>query len=174
MDDPDPAKSDRKQEILEPSTPPTAPETEVSIEAIRWHRGPLPPPAQLAEYNEVLPGLAERIVTLTEEEARHRRSLEQKALEATSRNSENRDVEAKRGQVFAFTIAMSFILAGLIVAIWAEPWAGTVFGGIGIGGIVSTFVLGRREQATTREKSDEPRTVEETASPNQPTPDQQG
>jgi uncharacterized membrane protein len=38
--------------------------------------GPLPPPAILAQYDRVVPGAAERIITMAEEQSRHRRPME--------------------------------------------------------------------------------------------------
>jgi uncharacterized membrane protein len=42
--------------------------------------GPLPPPDLLAEYEQVIPGLADRIVRMAEEEGRHRRWLQRALL----------------------------------------------------------------------------------------------
>jgi uncharacterized membrane protein len=41
--------------------------------------GPLPPPNLLAQYNEVLPDGANRIVTMAERQAKHRQRLETRA-----------------------------------------------------------------------------------------------
>lgn len=41
-----------------------------------WWSAPLPPPPQLAHYNEILPGLAERIVSMTEREMAHRHRMD--------------------------------------------------------------------------------------------------
>lgn len=42
--------------------------------------GSWPPPSSLGEYNQVLPGLADRIATLVEEEAKHRRETETRII----------------------------------------------------------------------------------------------
>jgi uncharacterized membrane protein len=41
-----------------------------------WWSAPLPPPNQLDDYNRVLPGLAERIVSMTGREQDHRHGLD--------------------------------------------------------------------------------------------------
>jgi uncharacterized membrane protein len=41
-----------------------------------WWSAPLPPPNQLDDYDRVLPGLAERIVSMTEREQAHRHGLD--------------------------------------------------------------------------------------------------
>jgi uncharacterized membrane protein len=45
----------------------------VNVVFQRHFSGPLPPPEVLAHYNEVVPGAAERILTLTEEQSAYRR-----------------------------------------------------------------------------------------------------
>lgn len=49
------------------------------------------------------------------------------------------------GQFFAFIIAISAIIAGSITAILGYEWAGSLIGVSGIGGIVYTFIHGRKE-----------------------------
>lgn len=53
--------------------------------------GPIPPPALLREYDNILPGAAERIIAMAENEGRHRQALENKAVEA--------NIEAQKEQL---------------------------------------------------------------------------
>ena len=46
------------------------------------HEGPLPPPADLAAYEQVVPGLAERLVKAAESQTRHRHRIEKMEAEA--------------------------------------------------------------------------------------------
>ncbi len=55
--------------------------------------GPLPPPRLLEQYNKILPGLAERIVSLTEAQSKHRQHLEKTVVESQVK-------ESYRGQLF--------------------------------------------------------------------------
>ncbi|MCL2291097.1 MAG: DUF2335 domain-containing protein [Bacteroidetes bacterium] len=52
------------------------PQISRSVIAQQHYSGPIPPPEALAKYNEVHPGLAERIITMAESEALHRRKTE--------------------------------------------------------------------------------------------------
>jgi len=61
--------------------------------------GPLPPPEILQKYNQVEPGLAERIVSMVEKQSEHRRSLEKKVVFSGERR-------ALLGQIMAFVIAL--------------------------------------------------------------------
>lgn len=44
--------------------------------------GPLPPPEILRRFDEVVPGAAERIIKMAEEQSGHRRELEKKVIES--------------------------------------------------------------------------------------------
>ncbi|MDR2012555.1 MAG: DUF2335 domain-containing protein [Rhodanobacter sp.] len=44
-------------------------------------QGPLPDPATLERYDRILPGAAERIIVMAEQEQRHRMDMDAKALE---------------------------------------------------------------------------------------------
>jgi hypothetical protein len=52
--------------------------------------------------------------------------------------------EARVGQICALTICLASILAGAVTAIYGHDWAGSAIGVGGIGGIVTTFILGRK------------------------------
>ena len=51
------------------------------------HAGPLPPPKQLSEYEEICPGAAERIIQMAESQITHRQELEKLAANTNARNS---------------------------------------------------------------------------------------
>jgi len=76
------------------------------LELRQWS-GPLPPAADLAAYDAVVPGCAERIVAMAESEQKHRHHLEDTVLTSDSRRS------------WAGLLGM-FILAGMAIAggIW--------------------------------------------------------
>jgi uncharacterized membrane protein len=57
--------------------------------------GPLPQPQVLAQYEDVIPGGAERIVKLAENQVRHRQSME------------------SRGQIFTFLLALVVLAGGI-------------------------------------------------------------
>ena len=84
----------RKQFAQERHQPGTHPQTGEKGELIevrqevehREHTGPLPAPEVLGEYDAVLPGLAERIVALTEREQQYRIEVNKKVLDANIRS----------------------------------------------------------------------------------------
>ncbi|WP_313698134.1 DUF2335 domain-containing protein [Pantoea sp.] len=106
-------------------------------------RGPLPPPAMLREYNEIVENGAERIMAKGEIEQSHRHAVKNKIVDGTlARDS--------RGQWMAFAIT---VLILVIAAVFA--WKGnTVFAGtlvtIDLIGLASVFILGRTALPSVR------------------------
>ena len=102
----------------------------------------------LEHYDKVVPGAAERILKMAEQQSEHRRSLEKTVLTTDGRNS-------TLGVFCALIIALGFLsLAGY--AIYSNhPWAATVIAGVGISSLVGTFIYGtssRRHERETRFK----------------------
>jgi len=55
--------------------------TTIVSQTAKWS-GPLPPPAQLQEFENVVPGSAERILAMAEKQLDHRTTAENKSLSA--------------------------------------------------------------------------------------------
>ena len=100
--------------------------------------GPIPPPKAMAEYEALLPGSADRILSMAEKQQEHRISLEKLAV--SSDLSQN-----KRGQMFGFIVFLIALAAGILFAFkgWV-PLATTFLTGTMVS-IIAIFVLGRRD-----------------------------
>ncbi len=110
------------------------------------HSGPLPSPSTLKDYDEVLPGLAERIVRLTEGEQEHRHEIVELAVRRSARLKD-------RGQIMgmiALVLMLSF--CAYLAAIGSPSIAGWVAVGL-IAAVVGIFVIGK---AGDRAESNEP------------------
>ncbi len=110
-----------------------------------FFEGPLPPPALLEHFERVVPGAASRILALTEDELRHRRSIELTIVSANTR-------ALGRGQWFGFLVLM----AGMGLGAWMVR-AG--YERIGFGSILAPlaaaatlFVYAQRRQERERER----------------------
>jgi len=79
--------------------------------------GPLPHPEILGSYNQILPGLAERIVTSWEAESEHRRQIEVRETRIAEQFVKARRREVVTGQVLATVIALSGVGATVLMAI---------------------------------------------------------
>ena len=105
---------------------------------IGW-QGPLPPPQQLAEYEKVHPGLAERIIQMAERQQNHRHQKDMAP-----------DKWRARGQWLGFAIVI--VALGIVAYLVANgsPIQGVVPVFIALSGLVSSAVwssvMGRRER----------------------------
>ena len=123
--------------------------TNVRIAAVRAeqriHLGPLPAPDQLAQYNQILPGLAERIVAMAEKQSGHRQDVEGRVVRSNVRN-------ATIGQCFAFVLGAGTIGGSIwLVSIGRslEGLSGIV---VAIGALLGAFVYGKRSQRAELEQ----------------------
>ena len=110
------------------------------INAIRSEfSGPLPPPAILKQYDEIEPGLANRIVCMAEKEQEHRHGCENKCVKADSRDS-------LLGIVSAFLICVSMIYAGVKIVLGVPHISGLLSGSVislaGFGGVIGVIIRG--------------------------------
>jgi uncharacterized membrane protein len=118
----------------------------VQLSVASQFTGPIPPPELLRGYSEILPGLPERIVSMAEQEAIHRRQIETKELQANIDFGHKQFAEARLGQLCALLIGSTAIFAGVYTAVHGHEIAGSIFGGTGVVGLVSVFIIGRRTQ----------------------------
>ena len=101
--------------------PETAPDGEslISVErSIQAFEGPIPPPDMLAHYEEVLPGAAERIITLAERQQDDRTRVNERVLDILG--AELR-VEAI-GQYSALVIAVASAVVAIVTAVTDPSW----------------------------------------------------
>lgn len=100
-------------------------------------QGPIPPPEDLRGYEEVLPGASNRIVTMAEENSKHRRSMEKTIIEGNISLS-------KRGQWMGFFLAIFFVLIALFLAFNGYQKLGGILITTTLIGALVIFVLHER------------------------------
>lgn len=108
------------------------------LEAAKFS-GPLPPPSMYKGYEEVLPGSAERILTMAEKEQEHRITWESKALHVMER-------EVFLGQWFGLGIALCCIIAAVFLAASGYQWVASILVGVSAVGLVGRFITKRNSQ----------------------------
>ncbi len=91
--------------------------------------GPLSPPSVLAEYERVFPGLAERIISLTESEQKVRHDAtyvdmhaKQVLSDATAENIRSNNKRYDKAQWFCFGIIAADFIVSAILAFNGAPW----------------------------------------------------
>ena len=140
---------DKKLQRQRPGEPPP-PSVQIPIrqQSVEIHRGPLPSPDVLADYDRVHPGLAERIVTLAEDEAKHRRALESASLDGDMTYMRGCLSAERRGQYLAAIIAVSLAGIGGYVAMQGHDSTGAAIGVTGVASIVTALIVGRSKKET--------------------------
>ena len=118
------------------------------VEASYQFTGPIPSPQDLAQYEAIMPGLADRLIERFERQSEHRMALEREVTRADVRR-------ANLGLTAGFTVALTSIGASAFLVAHGHDVAGTVLGGATIVSLVSTFIYGtnsRKEERLQREK----------------------
>ena len=84
--------------------------TSPHVEVQKVHEGPLSAPEDFARYDQVLPGAAERIMTLTEFTVEHRQRMDDRHLNMVERL-------ADRFLIAAVTLGLAVITAAFVIAL---------------------------------------------------------
>lgn len=108
--------------------------------------GPLPAPQDLARYDAVCPGAANRIITMAESQSNHRQTLEALALPAAIKAEE-------RGQRNGLMISLAGLCVALALGLAGKELAAGFIGGGGLVSLAAVFVTGRRGQERERNES---------------------
>lgn len=116
------------------------PHSVVSVSrSLESFEGPLPPPDVLEGYERMLPGSAERILRMAEQQAEHRRVVLITLVEAdTSR--------ARWGLWLGAVVALVFVLAAVVMVLAGQAVAGTIVATADLLSIVGVFVYGTRRR----------------------------
>jgi uncharacterized membrane protein len=101
--------------------------------------GAIPPPEVLAQYNSIVPGLAERIVSHAEKQSLHRTALERKLLISNIRKS-------YLGLVFGFLIGSLGVGGGIWLTFSGFNVTGIVFSSASLVSLVMSFIYGSQNK----------------------------
>lgn len=130
---------------LVPAQPPLQPKQgqQVIVQGMQiqtmLHSGPLPHPDILAAYNAAVPGAAQRVIAMAEEQNKHRIALEAIVIP-------NRETNSARGQHYALIIGLAAIAAAVICAYLKQPVIGAVVVGTPLCGLSYAFITGKQKQ----------------------------
>src|SRR3989344_8200747 len=105
--------------------------------------GPLPPPEALKKFDEVVPGAAERIIKMAEEQSAHRKELEKKVIDSDIARS-------KWGQVLGFVIAIAGLAVSAIIVVYGNAIAGGIIGVGTLASLVGVFMYGSKTRSEER------------------------
>lgn len=108
--------------------------------------GPLPHPELLRKYEEAIPGAAERIFKIAENEQNHRIQYDNDRLNGALSQS-------KRGQWMGFSLCILFGMLSLATAYLGYPVLAGVLGGGTIVSLAIVFVLNKEPKHSENSKS---------------------
>ncbi len=108
------------------------------------YSGPIPPPIILEQYEKIIPGAAERILKMAEQQASHRQSLEKRVIAHDTQN-------ATLGILCALLITVGFLVLAGFAIYSGQSLAASIISAISITGLVGTFIYGTRSRKQERE-----------------------
>lgn len=111
---------------------------------VQLYQGPLPAPEILRQYDQVVPGAAERIISMAEQQAKHRQNLESTVVLSDVKDSNT-------GLWLGFIIGIVAIISGAVCILQGHTIAGGVLGGSAVPGLTAVFVYGSRQRRKERE-----------------------
>lgn len=117
-------------------------EVRLSVLQAAAFSGPLPPPSMYEQYEAVLGGSAERILSMAEKEQQHRIDWEGKALESASG-------ETKRGQWLGFLVVIICLGSTVFLSARGHEWVAAVIAGSCAVGLVGRFLQGRSSRSVS-------------------------
>lgn len=112
----------------------------VHEERLSIRSGPLPAPQELAEYDLVVPGAADRIITRFEKQSDHRMNLETSVIK-------HDNVRAYLGMVGGFLLQAGVIWGTVKLGAGGHEWSAAALGGGGsVTGLSTIWASWRRSQ----------------------------
>lgn len=108
------------------------------------HTGPIPDPSTMGRYEDITPGLADRIMRMAEKEQDHRQNSQTFIL--TSRDAimrENKSIE-RHGLNLAFALALTALVLGAILSGMGRDLTGFGLLLTAVGGLATVFLYTRR------------------------------
>ncbi|MDR1305347.1 MAG: DUF2335 domain-containing protein [Verrucomicrobiales bacterium] len=103
------------------------------------YSGPIPPPEQLRQFNEIISNGADRIMKMAESQANQRMKTDGEIVRWQLFGN-------ILGQVLAFLIAIGGLFATVYLAINNHEWVASIVGGTTIVGLVAAFIKGQNAQ----------------------------
>lgn len=112
-----------------------------AVQMFEAYQGLLPHPEHLAQFNEISPGAADKIIDEFVRQGAHRRELEAQVVTGN-------ESRGGRGQVLGFLLLLAVIICGTVIALTTNATVGgSVIGGAVTGGAVIYVVGGRPPKA---------------------------
>ena len=123
---------------VDPADPSVSKVLEISLMAFSGSL-PLPPAMLLKEWEECYPGITKKLIEWTEQQASHRRALE---------NSEERRL--LRGQLFAGVVAFGGLCLATVCGIFGSPVVASIIAVVSVGGPTAAVLIAQSDNLFQR------------------------
>ncbi len=134
------------------SQPLVQPITLAAATQAKVYQGPIPPPEVLQGFEQLVPGTAERLIKLAEDESHHRRSLEQQAMDANvsaqqaqSRIGEYQSKAVFRsdtiGQIAGLVVSLACIAGAVYLAVNGHEWTAAALAALPTAAVIRAFFV---------------------------------
>ena len=146
MAEPNEISQDPVHSSLDPQQTAAVPSrTNISLIEAVWE-GPLPPPEALRQYEEIIPGSANRILKSVEKQQEHGRNIERATIVWGS-------IRAFIGLIAGLIISILGIGGGIYLIATGHDWAGLSLAGMNLTGLVGVFVYGSKMRRDERNRN---------------------
>lgn len=115
-----------------------APQVTAQVVALFSERfsGPIAHPRHLREYEDIVPGAADRIICMAEGALIHQKKMEEIALLANVK-------DGKDGRLFGFAALVILIASALVCGLFGMQTLALAFLGTGVVGTIGAFINGK-------------------------------
>ncbi len=114
--------------------------------------GPIPPPNIIERYERILPGSADRIISMAEKEQNFEHKMREKMVDAQISDRDRYREERKSGQKNAFRIGVVGIVGAVFLGVFGNPWASGVLSGGTVAALVGSFLYDKNLENIRRSK----------------------
>jgi len=114
------------------------------VQATKQWSAPLPPPEVLAEFNNAVPGAADRILQMAESQSSHRQKQENRVILSNV-------IQSYLGMIFAFILGTGAICGGIFLIYNNKDSSGLALIIADLVALVSAFIWGRKQQRKERD-----------------------
>lgn len=108
------------------------------------YSAPIPHSSEMGNYDAILPGSAERILSMAEREASHRHSMEKRAMEIDSIFMKRSTLDARIGLFFAFFAMLVVCGLGFYCIYSGFPQSGATIICTTLVGLAGAYIYGSR------------------------------
>lgn len=113
--------------------------------SLSFSAGPLPPASEIKKYEEILSGAADRILSMAEDQSKHRQEIEKNVVDSGIKNQ-------IRGQVFAFIIVCLAFFLGTFLIHTGKDIMGIASIISALTALVGAFIYATRSNRKERER----------------------